>query len=136
MSVNERFNVSWLCAFLAQKANCILGFIQRSVTSTLREVILLLYSALVGPHLECCVQFWSPQHKKDMELLDQVQRSAMKMIRGLEHPPCEDRLIELRLFRLDVRGKFFTYKSAEVLEQAVQRGYGCPVPGGVQGQVG
>ena len=27
-------------------------------------------------------------------------------------------------------------ESGEVLEQAAQRGCGCPVPGGVQGQVG
>ena len=37
-------------------------------------------------------------------------------------------------FRLDVREKFFTM-SDEVLERAVQRGCGCPVPEGVQGQV-
>jgi len=37
--------------------------------------------------------------------------------------------------RLDVRGKFFT-ESSEVLKQAAQKGYGCSVPGGVQGQVG
>ena len=36
---------------------------------------------------------------------------------------------------MDIRGMFFT-ESGEVLEQAAQRGCGCPVPGGVQGQVG
>ena len=37
--------------------------------------------------------------------------------------------------RLDVRGIFFTGCS-EVLEQVAQRHCGCPVPGGVQGQIG
>jgi len=44
-----------------------------------------------------------PKHKTDMDLLEQVQRRAWKMIRGLGQLSCEERLRELRLFRLEKR---------------------------------
>ena len=62
-----------------------------------------LCSALVRPHLQYGVLAWGSQHRRDAELLGQVQRRAMKMIRGLEHLSYEDRQRELGLFNLKKR---------------------------------
>jgi len=76
--VDEKLDMSRQCGLTAQKANCILGCIKRSVVSRSREGILPLCSSLVRPHLESCIQLWSPQHRKDMDVLEQVQRRPQK----------------------------------------------------------
>ena len=108
-----------------RKANSILGCIKRGVASREREVIASLYSALLRPHLVYCVQTWGTQYRRDVGLLEQVQRRAMKMIKALEHPSYEDRLREFGLFSLE-KGKLWGDLTATLpeLDETLQAGGG------------
>jgi len=76
--VDEKVGMTQQHALSAQRVNHILGCIKSSMASRLREVILPLCSAVVRPHLESCIQLWSPQHRTDLDLLEQVQRRPQK----------------------------------------------------------
>ena len=100
--VEGKLDMSQQCALAAQKDNSILDCIRRSVGDG-GDPAPLLCAGEASPHLEYCIQMRSPQYKRDMKLLECVQRRDTKMIQGMEHLSYEDRLGEPGLFSLEKR---------------------------------
>ena len=95
--------VSEQCGIAAAKANQILGLIRRNIMYNEKELIIPLYKTIVRHHLEYCIQAWRPYRKKDIDILERVQRIATKMIQKLRNISYEMRLKECGLTTLETR---------------------------------
>ena len=91
------------CIMAVKKANTVLGMIKRNIIYKSKDVIMRLYKALVRPKLEYCIQAWCPYLKKDISILERVQKRATKMIEGYKNMSYEDRLSNTGLTKLEKR---------------------------------
>jgi transcription termination factor NusB len=101
--VSYDLKVAEQCNQAAKKAMRVLGMINRSFRNLDEELLKMLYCTYVRPHLEYCIQAWSPYLKKDISTLEKVQRRASKLCRGLRKLPYEVRLSRLKLYPLEQR---------------------------------
>ena len=101
--IDSKMNMGWQPGDAVRKAHRTFSCIHRCISSRPKEVILPLYTALVRPQLENCVQFWAPHFKRDVDNLEKVQRRATRMIRGQQGRTYKERLQDLNLFSLHKR---------------------------------
>ena len=101
--VTEDFKFSEQCLAAERRAQKILGYIKRVFKHRTRSTVLTLYNALVRPHLEYAVQFWSPTLQTDIQRLERVQARATKLVPGIRNFGYERRLRALGMFTLEQR---------------------------------
>ena len=103
LTISADMEVSEQCGIAAAKGNQIIGLIRRNIVYKEKELIIPLYKTIVKPHLEYCIQAWRPYRKKDIDMLEIVQRRATKMIPKLRNINSEMRRKECGLTTLETR---------------------------------
>ena len=101
--INKNGKYSEQCLMAAKKANYALDMIKRNIKCKNAAIIMKLYKSLVRPRLEYRIQAWSPYHKKDIEVLERVQKRATKMVYGHGDFDGKDRLSLLEFQSLEER---------------------------------
>ena len=99
----EDLKPSLQCRKAAAKAMQVLGLLRRSFKLFSVDLLTFLYKMYVRPHLEYCIQVWSPYLAKDIDLLEKVQRRATKLLPSLFDLSYETRLERLGLYSLYCR---------------------------------
>jgi hypothetical protein len=85
------------------KANQMLGIINRTFEYKDSTMMATLFKCLVRPHLEYANQAWSPYLMKHVKAIERVQKRATRMIPGMKGKEYEERLRELKLPTLKYR---------------------------------
>ena len=86
-----------------KKANGIVGLINKNFHYMSKDMFLILYKALVRPHLEYASPIWSPRFKKDRLAVENVQRRATRIVKELSHLNYNQRIRKLGLPSLEYR---------------------------------
>ena len=82
VTMNANMKVSEQCRNAASKGNQVIWMIQRNITYKEKSLIIPLYKAIVRPHLEYCIQAWNPYLRKDVDMLEKIQRRATRTERS------------------------------------------------------
>ena len=103
LTISADMKVSEQCEIAAAKGNQIHGLSRRNIVYKENELIIPLYKTIVRRHLEYCIRAWRPYRKKDIDMLERVQRRATNMIPKRRNISYEMHLNECGLTTLETR---------------------------------
>ena len=103
VQINDKCSPSDQILTVTKKANGVLAQLRRTTISRSPDMVTRLYKTYVRPLMEASVQAWSPWMRRDVDLMEKVQRRATKLVAGIGSKTYEERLEILKLTTLEKR---------------------------------
>ena len=91
------------CQKAYSKAMQSLATIKRSFKNITQDSFNILYKTYIRPHIEYCIQAWSPYYAKDIDMLEKIQHRATKLVPHLSNLPYKEQIQTLNLYSLYCR---------------------------------
>ena len=103
--LDNKLTLETLITKKANKANGMIAVMKKSFTKVKKQVFLKIYKCLMRPHLEFANLIWHPSLIKHQKILENVQRTATRLVSGIKNLFYYERFIELNLSSLEYRRK-------------------------------
>ena len=97
------FKFSTQSSHSAAKANAILSMLKKTFITRDVEIWATLYRTYVRPHLEFAISAWRPYLKRDIQVIEKVQRRATRIPTTLKDQDYNFRLDRMGLTTLETR---------------------------------
>ena len=92
----------------------------------------MLWKSLIRSKLEYCCQLWCPTQTGDIQCLEQVQRSFIRKITGVQHLSYWQQLQEQSLYSLERRRERYIMIYVWRIMEAQVPNFGHPDHGGIK----
>ena len=113
-------------------ASQLCGWVLRTFKTRQRIPMLMLWRSLIRPKLEYCCQLWSPTQKGDIQNLEQVQRSFIRKIAGVQQLSYWQQLRELSMYSLERRRERYMILYVWRIMENQAPNFSHPDEGGIQ----
>ena len=109
--ISDNLKPTLNCGKSSKAANKVVRLIRRNISNKGEEGMMILYKSLVRPLMDYCIQVWKTYAKKDMKIMERIQKRFTKMIDG-----CKDKSYIQRLDKLGITTLEERYYRADMLQ--------------------
>lgn len=116
---------------VVSKANQMCGWILRTFKTRDRTPMLTLWKSLVRSNIDYCCQLWNPTKTGEVQAIEQIQRSFIRKISGMQTLSYWEQLSALSLYSLERRRERYMIMYVWRILEGLTPNFNRPSSGGI-----